>query len=85
MADLSSPTWTAWVQPVIKDRIQDKTASPMPNDVLRCSIKVLWFTVQKAADMSNIKSSRVTLPLSAALRMSETILRTAVSVLQCAM
>ena len=80
----SSPTRTAWVRPVIKDWIQDRTAPRMPNDVLRRSINILWSTVSKAADMSS-KPSRVTLSLSAAQRMSETILRTAVSVLYCAL
>ena len=55
----SSPTRTAWVRPVIKDWIQDRTAPRMPNDVLRRSINILWSTVSKAADMSSKPSSHL--------------------------
>ena len=45
IVDRSLPTWTAWVLPVTKDSIQDKTEPVMPNYVCKQSSRMVWSTV----------------------------------------
>ena len=86
-----TPSWTTVVEdvnplylmycllPTRYERIQSSTAPPNPNDTSSRPRRMLWSTQSKAALRSSIPS-RVSLPMSAAIRASEVTFKRAVSV-----
>ena len=70
---------TCCVLPVKNDANHERTVPVNPNELSSRWSRIWWSTVSNAADMSR-SPSNVTLPSSAAAKMSDITLRTAVSV-----